>query len=170
MKFYEKTLEDIIFESDSDILSDKGLIMPIHRYKTRQLRIGNYGIADIVYWYSTNTHFYVSVFELKRGKIGIDTFLQGMKYCSGIKSHVNEKSNLTLDINLFLIGDEINKKSDFILLPPLLDTSNFSLELYTYKYTVDGIVFKDHNNYVLSDENLSEGIFYNSNKLECSIG
>ena len=46
MKFLEKDLEQIIFESGRDSLRERGL--SISGKLLRQLRIGNYGIADLV--------------------------------------------------------------------------------------------------------------------------
>lgn len=46
MNFLEKNLEDIIYETNNKYLRERGLF--INGIKKRQLRIGNYGIADIV--------------------------------------------------------------------------------------------------------------------------
>ena len=46
MKFLEKDLEDIIFEAPREELAKRGLHIEGKMY--RQLRIGNYGIADLV--------------------------------------------------------------------------------------------------------------------------
>ena len=46
MSFLEKDLEDIIFETDNDLLFEHGLF--IDGQKKRQVRIGNYGIADLI--------------------------------------------------------------------------------------------------------------------------
>lgn len=44
--FLEKTLEDIIFETSNDDLKERGLW--ICGNKKRQVKIGNYGIADLI--------------------------------------------------------------------------------------------------------------------------
>ena len=46
MRFLEKDLEQIIHESGMDQLNERGL--PIDGKMFRQMRIGNYGIADLI--------------------------------------------------------------------------------------------------------------------------
>ena len=48
MNFLEKDLEEIIYNTDKEMLTERGL--PYHPFETfkRQLKIGNYGIADLV--------------------------------------------------------------------------------------------------------------------------
>ena len=46
MKFLEKDLEEIIFETSNKELNERGLF--VYGKKYRQLRIGNYGVADLV--------------------------------------------------------------------------------------------------------------------------
>lgn len=45
-EFFEKTLEDIIFNTDNELLCEHGLL--ISGKKLRQVKIGNYGIADLI--------------------------------------------------------------------------------------------------------------------------
>ena len=97
MKFLEKDLEDIIWESDNIKLRKRGL--SINGIKKRQLKIGNYGIADLVTCYKSindfNNGLIVTVYELKKEKAGISAFLQALRYCKGIKL-IYRKGNLIL--------------------------------------------------------------------------
>ena len=71
MKFLEKNLEDIIWEASNEKLQERGL--NISGKKLRQLRIGNYGIADLVtfdrdYYHTEYLHPFlnITVYELKK--------------------------------------------------------------------------------------------------------
>jgi hypothetical protein len=102
MNFLEKDLEQIIYETPVMELQDRGLDVSGKPY--RQLRIGNYGIADLVY---VNKEYYINgdlqklqypvliinVLEIKKDKIGISSFLQAIKYCQGIKRYLEEYRN-----------------------------------------------------------------------------
>jgi hypothetical protein len=48
MKFLEKDLEQIIWDADKEILSERGL--NLDGKLKRQLKIGNYGIADLIHF------------------------------------------------------------------------------------------------------------------------
>ena len=86
MKFLEKELEQIIWESDKAQLENRGLSLYGTLY--RQKPIGNYGIADIIQVekaYSKNKpYLIIDVLELKQEKIGISAFLQAVRYAKGI--------------------------------------------------------------------------------------
>lgn len=82
MKFIEKNLEDIIFQSNRLELSKRGLNLRGKIF--RQVRIGNYGTADLVTIKKPNFYsksewnnpyhderFLVTIYELKQEKIGI---------------------------------------------------------------------------------------------------
>ena len=74
MKFLEKDLENIIWESDNEKLREKGL--EIYGKKFRQIRIGNYGVADLITVDRRKDCFDgnfldITVYELKKEKAGI---------------------------------------------------------------------------------------------------
>ena len=160
MEFLEKHLEDIIWESDNTKLQERGLF--IEGKKLRQLRIGNYGIADIVTFNKayldiqcTKPYLEITVYELKKDKIGIGAFLQAVNYVQGIKSYFNEyRPKIHVAFNIVLCGKEIDKSGSFVYLTDLifgyenLGTLNF-LSYYTYSYSLDGLIFKKEENYNL---------------------
>ncbi len=161
MKFLEKDLEEIIFESDRDALADRGLYIAgkLHR----QLRIGNYGVADLVSFdpprrIDNNEWFepaLITVYELKKDKIGISAFLQAVGYAKGIERYMQLRDvSFEYNVNIVLIGSEIDTNSTFSYLPDMLPSIEFReyVELYSYSYGVDGIIFTEHNNYKLKNE------------------
>lgn len=176
MTFLEKDLEEIIYEtykSDPIGLKKRGLYL--NGIIKRQLRIGNYGIADLVtferdidYEYSpdrfidkddvetmifecyTTPKLIVTVYELKKDKIGISAYLQALKYIKGIKRYLDEREfNYDVGYNIVLIGKELDTSGSFCFIPDF--SSN--VEFYTYNYDLDGLKFKNKKGYILTDEN-----------------
>jgi hypothetical protein len=159
MIFLEKDLEDIIWETDNEKLQTKGL--DISGKKFRQLRIGNYGIADIVTFdksYFPCHHIRITIYELKKDKIGLSAFLQGINYIKGLMSYFeNKRPTLDVSFDLVLCGREIDKSGSFVYLADLFsgeDQLGFlnDIRFYIYDYTADGIVFKRISGYSLKDE------------------
>lgn len=156
MQFLERDLEDIIFNADKENLSKRGL--PINGKLKRQLKIGNYGIADLVSY--KKCAFYeqcemfpenntITVFELKNDIIDDKAFWQGLGYMKGIQSFFDKRdTNYGIDFKLVLIGRKISNSSSFIYLPDMFE----NIFLYTYEYNIDGIFFKRHHGYSLVNE------------------
>jgi hypothetical protein len=161
MKFLEKDLEQIIWESSNEKLQEKGLL--IMGKKLRQLKIGNYGIADLVtieriqHDFLKGSYLYITVFELKKEKAGISAFLQALRYCKGISSYLNKKKpSLRYKLNIVLCSKEIDTTSDYIFLTDLIESESFgvlnSVKNYSFNYSIDGIEFKMQYNYGLTNE------------------
>jgi len=158
MKFLEKDLEQIIWESDNEKLQEKGLF--ISGKKLRQLRIGGYGVADLVTFERvskdviTNPYLDITVYELKKEKAGISAFLQALRYCKGISTYLNEKRpNIIYKLNIVLCAKEIDTTSDYIFLTDLLESENYGTLCYvlnfSFDYGIDGIEFKREQDYNL---------------------
>jgi hypothetical protein len=172
MKFIEKDLEQIIFESGRDSLREKGL--SIEGKLFRQLRIGNYGIADLVeftrpMYDGPNRKYFVpgqiTIYELKKEQIGIASFLQSLNYVKGIQRYLEKKSKQDkYVINLVIIGKELDTTGSFCFINNLLSINNdyFDLEsnltqsgsicFFTYEYTLDGLKFNYESEYVKTNE------------------
>lgn len=164
MTFLEKDLEEILFTSDRNFLKERGLHLP--SILSRQVRIGNYGVADMVGYTRENGNFnsekhricyrpMVSIFELKQNKISVSTFLQAIRYAKGVKRYLsqrNYKLHNDLIIQVVLIGRQIDNFSSFVYLPDIINSDSFDLKFYTYDYHVDGIKFESHNYYSLTQE------------------
>jgi hypothetical protein len=172
MEFLEKDLEEIIYLSDKRKLSDRGLYLMGHLKK--QLKIGNYGIADLVEierpFYpkkSVNqifgtTHFKgcINVIELKKDKIGVSTFFQALNYLTGIKTYLAQRGLEQLfNYKITLIGKDVDLNSSFCYLGDIFDNdlqcisidseSLVSVKLYKYSYGIEGLEFHEISDYNL---------------------
>lgn len=168
MNFLEKNLEQIIYEADRKQLSERGLD-DFGIFK-RQLRIGNYGIADLVsirrpYLDLYDSQIYkgvITVYELKKEDLSNDAFFQALGYLKGIKRYLDKRNKEHLyDFQIRLIGKSVNTSGSFCFLPDFLDGSNCqvigfdtttSLEIYTYDYNFNGISFTNHYGYKITNE------------------
>ena len=169
MKFLEKDLEQIIYESSDDELGELDLWVRGKRF--RQLRIGNYGIADMVTFQRPylNTEPIeqrfsapeVTVFEFKKDKINLGTFLQALRYIRGIQDYLETKNkdfltgqsffdwgegleHIGVKYRIVLIGKNIDVGNDYIYL-----TNFCNCEFFTYDYTLNGLSLKSHFDYSL---------------------
>lgn len=166
MKFLENDLEKIIYTSGRKELESRGLL--IEGELRRQLKIGNYGIADLVsitkpcYDYSRDCKKNIlvpgsiKIFELKKEKIGIAAFLQSLNYAKGILEYLKLRNKEHLfTIGITLIGKDIDTSGSFCYLPELLAFQHTEyvgyIEFYTYEYNLDGIRFTDQYGYKLKD-------------------
>lgn len=162
MKFLEKDLETIIYESGRDLLEERGLL--IEGKLLRQVKIGNYGIADLISvtkptydWHKWKREIfipgYITIFELKKENIGISALLQSIGYAKGIQSYLQRRNkDYLFRINICLIGKEIDKSGNFIYLPDLINNEYFTLEYLTYEFRLDGLHFINQNGYILNNE------------------
>jgi len=163
MTFLEKDLEDIIWETDNEKLRERGIYISGKKY--RQFKIGNYGIADIVTFdrsylpfSKTNPYLVITVYELKKDKIGISAFLQAIKYIKGLQRYFqNHKPSIEVVFNMVLCGKELDKSGSFLFISDMIG-SEFetgylnSIQFYTYKYNLDGLTFEQHYDYSLTEE------------------
>lgn len=162
MKFLEKDLEQIIYESGIDAVNKKGL--PIAGKMLRQLKIGNYGIADLITFerpfieqvtnvYKIRQQGIITVYELKKDRVSIGAFLQAVRYAKGIRSYLEKRNKLHLyDIKIVLIGKEIDVDGAFCYLPEILNMETNFIEFYTYTFDIDGISFTEKMGYSLINE------------------
>lgn len=171
MKFLEKDLEEIIFNSDHEHLIDRGLYIP--KILKRQLRIGNYGIADLVgfqrpYYHSGYDEICkgeINVIELKKDKISVSSFFQALNYVKGIQRYIEKyRPDMSDHYNyrITIIGNDLDKKSSVVYLNDFFNTELCeqkiydnvltSVNLYTYSYEIDGLKFKYVEDYTLINE------------------
>ncbi|QQO97094.1 hypothetical protein Nekkels1_88 [Cellulophaga phage Nekkels_1] len=165
MNILEKDLEEIIYKThieDNKLLWEKGLVTKGNMYQ--QLRIGNYGVADLVtfhkdfsYYHEENALF-ITVYELKKEKAGISAFLQALRYCKGIKTYIEKfrDKNINLSFNIVLCAKKIDTNSDFIFLSEFMYQNwigaGLHLNCYSYEYSLNGIEFKEEKGYDLTDK------------------
>lgn len=166
MEFLEKNLEDIIWESDRSKLKERGL--NVFGKAKRQLKIGNYGIADLVcvdrrsiHSSKNQSYLDITVYELKRNAIGVSAFFQAIRYCKGIQSYLNQyHPNIEYNLNIVLIGDNVDTTGSFCYIPDLIYDRGIefptqqivSISFYSYKYKIDGIWFEYKCQFNLIDE------------------
>ena len=149
MKFLEKDLEQIICESGMEELRKRGL--GIYGKLFRQVKIGNYGIADLI---TVRRPYYedelnITIYELKKDTISISAFLQAVNYAKGIQKFMGNKyPEIDYRMTIALIGHNIDTSGSFCYLPEIV-TGHCELKMYTYEYKVDGVQFVEHNNYHL---------------------
>lgn len=163
MKFLEKELEDIIWESDKYQLEERGLSLFGNLF--RQMAIGNYGIADIIQVkkaYSNNKpYLMINILELKQDKIGISAFLQAVKYAKGVQSYFKKRGLKNYILNITIIGKEVDISGSICFLPDLIESNKInygkinSVKFITYEYTLDGLYFNESKGYALIKEGFS---------------
>lgn len=165
MTISEKELEDLIFNADPKDLDDRGL--SIVGELRRQVRIGNYGVADMVVYDRGRAYFdynkspyyqnpQLKIIELKKDEINISAFMQAIRYAKGIKRYFKYKKYTDFDLTIMLIGSNIKLDSDFIYLADLINSDEIRLEIYTYSLHLDGIYFKLHSGYCLTNEGFNK--------------
>ena len=160
MKFLEKNLEDIVFNTQPVELYNRGLdTTALLGKKKRQLKIGNYGIADIVYFEKCRNEnlepcLKITVFELKKDCINIDSLLQAVRYIKGIDRYIFNKrqKDLTVTYSVILIGERLDLDSSFVYLTDFLYNSGVQIQVFTYQYEFDGIKFNEQNGFYLRNE------------------
>ncbi len=144
MNFKEKNLEDIIYNAmingDNDVLCNRGLNCYRKQILVkRQLRIGNYGKADLVTLTKCYDSYIISVYELKIGKIDLSSLIQVCRYVKGIKEYLREKyTEVNFAFEIILIGDSFCKK-DWVY---MFDSVIKNVQVYKYTYELEGIYFE----------------------------
>jgi len=144
MKFLEKNLEDIIFETEIGDLLDRGLMFAQSGKFAKQVNFPNLGRADLIHMTRLDEHSprVITVFELKQHEINANSFMQACRYLYGVKRWLvkNKIALSEVSYQIVLIGKTI-AKGDFVFLPDALTTWNLDVQFYTYEYLVDGIYF-----------------------------
>ena len=161
MEVSEKELEDIIFHASTDDLFERGIYLEGKTFM--QLRIGNYGIADIVTAQLLETDrnrstLFIKIYELKKEEINIFAFLQALRYVKGIKEYVSIKNpKIKTKFGIVLVGKSIdNSGNGFPYLTDLIGGADEynggtigSVEFYTYELKIDGFYFDRRSGYSL---------------------
>ena len=179
MEFLEKDLEQIIWEASDNDLENAGLEFSGKRF--RQLRIGNYGIADLITVkreciYSESeyiksgkckiidSYLVITVYELKKDKIGVSAFLQAIGYAKGIQSYLYKRGFDNFIFRIKLVGSDVDKSGSVCYLPDLININRpcdepmyqkcfiEDIAFYTYHITLNGLKFKSHFGYNLINE------------------
>lgn len=164
MNFLEKDLEEIIFNTSREVLKERGL--PIYGKMKRQLNLGKFGICDLITidrqenttpW---SNGFKITLYELKKDKIGISSFLQVLAYAKGIKLYLEDFRQIyDFDIDVVLIGKEVDTTGSFCYIPELFHQDGSgnlygqigNIRFYTYKFDINGFSFEEKYGYSLEN-------------------
>lgn len=158
MTFLERELEDIIYENSSfeenrQYLQSRNFPIMDHGVMLRQVDLSEYGIADLIDvfigWKRKGYERFIKIdiYELKKEEVNWDTFHQAVKYMRGVKLFLREYfPNHRLFLHTYLIGKTIDVKSNFCFTPSVFD----NISVYTYKYAIDGLSFKEEEGYVVN--------------------
>lgn len=169
MDFLEKDLEQIIFESSTDKLHERGLF--IYGNRRRQVRIGNYGVSDMITherpYFNAHLGYVVkgtfTIYEFKKDVVNISAFLQAVRYLKGLRNYLDKRGKDHLyNYRIKLVGKSIDLNSSFSYLTDIISQdlsdlhidaeSGFSLDVFTYSYDIDGVQFTNEYGYKLKDE------------------
>lgn len=159
MEFKEQTLEDIIWENiqtpgGRKLLKERGL--DVSGYFYRQLELGNYGRADLVSvdYDKKKKKVVITIYELKKKKIGEDALMQACRYLTALQRHGfdDDSCKCKFEYRIRLIGDSIQRGDDFVYLYNALSF----VDIYTYNYKINGIFFDFvSHNWCRTEENLN---------------
>lgn len=167
MDFLEKDLEGIIYENYF-ALGSKGLELFDQFHDSsrlyRQVNLGRYGIADLIYVEVTENIVGVApddslkrtinvyVIECKLNLIDVNAYMQAKRYVTGLKEVADDSLTRNTDVNFFtvLIGSKIQENGDFVF--ALNDDHRCTA--YTYSYGIDGIEFESHRGWTIRDSGI----------------
>lgn len=151
MEISEKELEDIIFNTDNKLLQERGLDI--------------YGIADIITIERSREKNYdvysmvITVWELKKGQLNIDAFLQAVRYIKAIQqvNHPKVSKHLRkydhIDYQIRLLGDSVDTGCKaFVYIPEVFGGDK--IDMYTYSMDFNGLKFNCELGYNLTNEGL----------------
>jgi hypothetical protein len=156
MTIKENELEDIIMNASPNELAERGL--PTFKNKKRQVRMGNYGIADILMWTRTSrpSELELQIIELKAGVININAVDQICRYLNAVMDF-NEMKNLPFNqykgITLKLIGSSVDKNI-FEIVKVINMNKMINVVVYTYHLSIDGIKFRYESKDLVSNRRM----------------
>jgi len=150
MQFLEKDLEEIIYTATPEELEKAGIEIH-HTILKRQVRIGNYGIADLIGFNKDLRCIYI--YELKKEKISVSSFMQILNYYKGVDRWLSLTNRFgKYRIELIIIGKELEKAGSLSYVPDLLYNSGMDISFYTYSFKINGLEFQAEYGYKLTEE------------------
>jgi hypothetical protein len=143
MNILEQEIENVVWSAiqanKHEILNERGLpIFNEFSYIT-QMELSTYGRADIVglkVWPikpgEQNRTISVHIFELKKDAIGVNTFLQALRYAKGVTEMITYAFNtiFIFNVHIMLVGKTI-EESAFTMASDLL------YKIHLFKYRID---------------------------------
>lgn len=163
MDFLEKDLEEILKTTPTDKLAEAGLSFFYKSKILTQVKIGNYGVADMITYKRIENCIFIYIVELKKDTIGISAFLQAIRYARGLQRYfstrgyeefdglfLEKRDTYFVSINIVLIGRKLDTGGSFCYYLPSIMPYQF--KFYSYDYNFDGLKFKSENNWKLTEE------------------
>jgi hypothetical protein len=156
-KFYEKDLEEIIYNASDEQLEERGLY-GFYGKRFRQLNLESYGKVNLVTASRDRScangpsFLRITIYVLKEGKIGVSSFFEAIKYAKGIYEHLSIREIYRYTINIVIIGSEVDITGSLCFIPSLFnvdqtEVTNFSavnsIKFLTYDYDMYGIRFEE---------------------------
>lgn len=138
MDFLEKDLEQVIYEAPDDFIFDN---FEVKGKRYRQQKIGVYGISDLIFVnkvYSLDIDYInkkskildvgleISILELKKDEVNINTFVQAVRYAKGIQKFFMEREFHKFYIRILLCGKTVDLKSGFVFISDLFDNGEYT--------------------------------------------
>jgi hypothetical protein len=168
MAFSEKDIETLIYRElsernyDSDIWES---LINEHRHEgilwvKRQVNMGAYGIADIVFASRipsgighSRDLLHVEVVELKKNLVDIRTLIQAERYRRCVYRFIQKKHpRMIFKVSSTLIGSGLNTSSDWLYLTDTMPDTR----VFTFRHYVDGISLESHEDFASPKEKLPE--------------
>jgi len=131
--FFEKTLEDIVFEK-RDTIHERGLDI-FYKNSIRQFYLLGKRI-DILTWEINDDILYARIIEFKREALKEYALFQAAEYYADFMSTIFGRFK-NYHIEVILIGSKGNKNIQHIT------TLTDLIKVYTYSYGFDGIKFEE---------------------------
>ncbi len=152
VEFFEKNLEDIIFENRATI-QNHGL-PPFRKTTFRQFILPSGKKLDIFSFDLIEGHLFVEIYELKLYRINTDAICQAYEYYKQIRS-ITAGYFKSVDIHITMIGREYDPIMIF-------EKMNLPFSAYTYEFKITGMTFIKHierKQYKEPHENFSLGLW-----------
>jgi hypothetical protein len=155
--FFEKTLEQIIIQNQK-FIHKKGFPRLLDNTHS-QFQLPSGGKIDILSFAIDETYDSISykIFELKRETIQVDALCQVSQYASELYmlscphfKHVN--------IERYVVGTDYSKQVLALM------ESQISIDIYLYKYTIDGIAFKQASSYMEAQNEEVNKLLYSTSQ------
>jgi hypothetical protein len=148
----EKELEDYIW-NNLEAKDRPDIPLGGHYWKKRQVRINKSNIADMIFFdrgFSYYEPHIVTIAELKRDEINIDTFLQAMRYAHHVKKFFR-KRKIEVIIKIVLIGRCNNLPYAIKYLSGLMG-KNIFIRTFTYQHKNGHFFFKQDEEFSINRE------------------
>lgn len=155
-KITEKTIERFIVNTPKFEIFDAGLQRCGKIIS--QKKIGLYGISDVIGYHRDghNKVFYIDIYEIKLGVIGLKAYYQALRYLVGIKKYIEETrwglkkmslmdSDYRIVYTIILVGSKLENSIEF----KTLCSSDHGFIAVQFFIKKDSIRFKEnHGNYL----------------------